>query len=200
MWIATDGGKQWIAGSGTLALTTKVPANVWQFVTHGLQVPLEGIDLEGATHAEAPRTSILPVTAAVMRAVRYSCKRSIASSILPTIASILPVSLSRNATIISCSTTGGIAHAKDLTSVIPIVWIVAPSESRSKCWFIAFSVSRRYLGTSFGPQRYATKCCETAMGRVVIAHRPTVASRENTTAPAGRRRAEEFARPSSFIW
>ena len=62
-----------------------------------------------STHATAFLTSILPVTAAVMRAVRYSRTRSTASSTLAINASILAVSLSRKSAIAICSGRGGTA-------------------------------------------------------------------------------------------
>jgi len=58
----------------------------------GLEVLLETFDLERRAHAIASRTSILPVTAAVISAVRYSCSRSMAVPTLATIPSIFAVS------------------------------------------------------------------------------------------------------------
>jgi hypothetical protein len=43
------------------------------------------------------------------------------------------------------------------------------------------------------------KCWDTAIGLVVIAHLPMVASLEKTTASAGRSLAEEFAMPSGVV-
>src|SRR5215213_5043590 len=53
-------------------------------------------------HATSSRTSILPVTAAKMMAVRSSFRRWIASRILPTSASILVDSPSRKLTMATC--------------------------------------------------------------------------------------------------
>ena len=60
---------------------------------------LEALDLEGQTHSAASRTSIFPVTAAVISALRYSSRRSMARSTFATTESTLSASRSRKSAI-----------------------------------------------------------------------------------------------------
>src|SRR5689334_15958906 len=101
MCVAPDRRLQFVACGNQLALTTKVLADCRQLILDGLQVLLEALDLEKRAHAMVPRTSTLPVTTAVISAVRYSCRRSMAVSTLETIRSIFAVSSSRKSAIAS---------------------------------------------------------------------------------------------------
>ncbi|MCY1248646.1 hypothetical protein D9M72_620970 [compost metagenome] len=80
-----------------------------------------------------------------------------------------------------------------------MVLIVAPKVCESRCDFIALNTRSKNSDVMRADGHQAMRCWETAMGNVVIAARPIVASRVNTTAPAGSMRADELASPSSLI-
>src|SRR5690606_19347284 len=88
-----------------------------QAPTRSLSRPRDEAAFYGnASHTLSPRTSILPVTAAEMRAVRYSLSRSMASWTLAIKASIRSVSRSRTAAMADCSADGGWANTRSLTT------------------------------------------------------------------------------------
>src|SRR5215207_8495517 len=80
-----------------------------------------------------PRTSILPVAAAEIRALRRSCRSSMAAAASAVRMSILAVSPSRKVAMVDCSDCGGISRSVDAiacwSTVVMVVMVAFESKN-----------------------------------------------------------------------
>src|SRR5947207_1463250 len=96
LFVTPDGWRKCKASADQFALTAKIDPAFRKFIADGREIFLETLNEKRRAHAAiSSRTSILPVTAAVIRAVRYSCRRSTASLTFSTSAANFAVSTSR---------------------------------------------------------------------------------------------------------